>query len=105
LDNREIWVIGMEDVEDRSAFQRISQMRFGHRRVPLETIASGVQELLQAVSIIFSKMNQFVKMEEYSLEEVSLSVEVSAKGRVSLLGSGGEAGGLGGLTFVLKRKK
>ena len=36
-------------------------------------------------------------------ETVSVTAEVSAKGKVSLLGSGGELGGKGGITFTFKR--
>jgi hypothetical protein len=40
---------------------------------------------------------------EYRLDEVVISAEVSAKGQVSLLGTGGEIGGNAGLTFTFKR--
>ena len=45
------------------------------------------------------------KIGEFRLETVELKVEVSAKGTVSLLGTGGELSGTGGLTFTLQRQK
>lgn len=44
------------------------------------------------------------KVGEYSIDAVEISVEVTAKGSVGLLGTGGEAGGKGGLKFLFKRK-
>lgn len=38
------------------------------------------------------------------LDEVELSVEVNGKGQVSLLGTGGEAGGKGAIKLKFKRK-
>ena len=40
----------------------------------------------------------------YSLSEMTLAVTVTAKGSVSLLGSGGELTGQGGITLKLTRK-
>ncbi len=39
------------------------------------------------------------------LEEVTLSVEVSAEGNLSLLGTGGKLGGSGGITLTFARPK
>jgi hypothetical protein len=39
----------------------------------------------------------------YAVESIELSAEVSATGTVSLLGTGGEVSGSGGLTISLKR--
>src|SRR5580704_13922551 len=44
------------------------------------------------------------KVGTFELESMELSVEITAKGSIGLLGSGGEIGGKGGLTFKLKRK-
>ena len=40
----------------------------------------------------------------FRLTEMTITLGVSAKGRVSLLGTGGEAGGKGGITLKLTRK-
>ena len=37
------------------------------------------------------------------IDTVTLAVEISAKGTVSLFGTGGELAGGGGITFTLKR--
>ena len=40
----------------------------------------------------------------FLVDSMSITLEVSAKGSISLLGTGGETGAKGGITFVLKRK-
>jgi hypothetical protein len=41
---------------------------------------------------------------DYSLEDITVSAEVSATGRLSILGTGGEIGGNGGLSFTFKKR-
>ena len=41
---------------------------------------------------------------QFKLTEFTISAEISAKGSLSLLGTGGEMGGKGGLTFKFTRK-
>jgi len=40
----------------------------------------------------------------YALDGITLSAEVSARGRVSLLGSGGEVAGNAGITFKFTKR-
>lgn len=42
-------------------------------------------------------------MAGYSLEEISLTLEVGAKGEIGLLGTGGELSGKGSISLKLKR--
>ena len=41
---------------------------------------------------------------DYSLEDITVSAEVSATGRLSILGTGGEIGGNGGFSFTFKKR-
>jgi hypothetical protein len=66
------------------------------------------EELQARLNTFMSTMDQVVtklppKVGGFALDSVTLVVEVSAKGTVSLLGTGGEIAGKGGLTFTLKR--
>ncbi|MEK7677803.1 MAG: hypothetical protein AAB676_18395 [Verrucomicrobiota bacterium] len=67
-------------------------------------------DLLQAeLSAFLEKMGTVIQKQpaalgQYNLDTITLSVEITAKGKVGLLGSGGEIGGKGGLTFTFKRK-
>jgi hypothetical protein len=44
------------------------------------------------------------RLGDFELTSVTLTAEITAKGSVTLLGTGGEMGGKGGLTFTLQRQ-
>ena len=64
---------------------------------------------------LFNRLNAFLtamdglvaglpaNLGDFRVEEMELSVEISAKGTVSPLGTGGEIGTAGGLGFTLRR--
>jgi hypothetical protein len=56
--------------------------------------------LLQVVSDVFDQANQQTGLQ---LEEVELSVELSAEGQVSIMGSGGKLADKGGIKLKFKR--
>ena len=41
----------------------------------------------------------------FDLDAIEIHANISAKGTISLLGTGGELGGGGGIKFILKRSK
>ena len=61
-----------------------------------------LMHFLQQFGDVFTKLP--VKIGDYSVDSVEISAEITAKGSVGLLGTGGEAGGSGGLKFTFKRK-
>lgn len=67
-----------------------------------ELIQERLSKFLSTFSGIAQKLPE--EMGPFAVDSIELSVEISAKGHVGLLGSGGEAGGSGGLKFTLKRK-
>ena len=71
-------------------------------RVSPEALQSQLLDFLAKMDTVVQKLP--AKIGEFGLESVELSVEITAKGSVGLLGTGGELGGSGGLTFTLKRK-
>lgn len=81
---------------------RLSDFRFVREPV-------NVDYLKEQLATFLSRMDGVVQglpamMGEFALDSVELSVEVSAKGAVSLLGTSGEASGRGGIKFTLKRR-
>lgn len=94
-------VIEGEDQERGWWFKRPDEMEYGRADVPVELLRQRIEKFLRQMQGIFENVPN--TMGEFELDKVTLSVEVSAKGRVSLLGNGGEAGGSGGLTFELSR--
>lgn len=63
------------------------------------------QEMSKLHTVMTQLFNQFqsTQPETLRLEEVELSVEVNGKGKVSIVGMGGEAGGKGAITLKFKR--
>jgi hypothetical protein len=102
---RTITVFGLEDVgkshADRSLFWRPEEMRFGRGEVPARVLRRRVKDFIASMADVLDGLS--IPIGEFSLEQVTIAAEVSAKGRVSLLGSGGEAGGKTGLTLTFSR--
>ena len=67
-----------------------------------------MQELQAVVNELFAQSSPSVESPASSglrLEEVTLSVQVNAKGQLSILGTGGELSGSGGITLKFARPK
>lgn len=94
---------GSSGYSDRGLLDTAGKI-FGRRvELPAEELATNLNSFFAAMNDIVAKLP--VCLGEFKMEEITLSVEISAKGTVSLLGTGGELGATGGLTFTLKRPK
>lgn len=94
-----ISVVGYEDSEiERGVLDKVLVRNL----VDVQTIEHEIKKFLNAMQTILSSVSQSVG--DFSMDSVSVSVEVNAKGKVSLLGSGGEMGGKAGLVFTFKHK-
>lgn len=71
--------------------------------LPAEDLAKRLNEFLATMGSIVRQLPATVGA--YELDEMTLQVEISAKGQVSLLGTGGEVGATGGLSFTLRRQQ
>ena len=58
--------------------------------------------LMTAVNQMFGQAQKPLQS-GLELDEVELAVEVNGEGKVSILGTGGKAGGKGGITLKFKR--
>jgi hypothetical protein len=81
--------------------------------LPVETLERELQDLIQVMNRVFSQAESMPATESTTnpllvetspkkklhLTEISVAVEINAKGRLSILGSGGELGGKGGITL------
>ena len=81
--------------------------------IPIETLERELQELIGVMDRVFSLADQSSGAESFAepplletsqnkklkLTEISVAVEINAKGCLSILGSGGEIGGTGGITL------
>lgn len=93
-----ISVVVTEDSGDRGFFDKF---RLSRREIPVEDLKQRLHQFLDTMKDVVQSMPE--KFGEFGLDSVTLTVEITAKGQVSLLGTGGEVGGKGGLTFTLKR--
>ncbi len=67
-----------------------------------------VQELSAHVNLFLNQMNSILEktpqtLGQFRFEEFEVQAEITAKGSLALLGTGGEAGVTGGVKFVFRR--
>jgi hypothetical protein len=99
----EITVLGMEDEDDRSLWWRPDEVRYGREVVSARALAERVEEFVDSMRTVLARLPEAVG--QYEVDQITVAAEVSAKGKVSLLGSGGELAGKGGLTFTFKKRQ
>jgi hypothetical protein len=75
----------------------------GRVAVPVERLKQQVNQLVEMVGLVFDQAEQQVER-RLQLEEIELTVEVNAEGQLGILGSGGKAGGKGGIKLKFTRK-
>jgi len=83
----------------------VTQSQETRRRGPEEM---RVGELAVNIQVFVEQMNEVLektpeKLGRFQFTEFEVYAEVSARGTLALLGTGGEAGASGGLKFVFKR--
>ena len=69
-----------------------------------------VDELTQGFSVFVLQMKTVLEktpseLGPFGLDEIELHAEVTGKGSLALLGTGGEVGAAGGIKFVFRRSK
>jgi hypothetical protein len=80
----------------------------GRVAVPVERLKQQVNQLVGMVGLVFDQAERQVEQQQperrLHLEEIELTVEVNAEGQLGILGSGGKAGGKGGIKLKFTRK-
>ncbi len=100
-----VWVLGLDDEETAPEELRgfsIIPKRVERATVPVDVLESQVRDFVAAVGRILGGVPD--ALGGYSVDTITVSAEISAKGKVSFLGSGGELGGKGGISFTLTRR-
>ena len=72
------------------------------RPVSVQLLSDHVNVFIGQIGTVLSQAPEHVS--HYHLAEITISVEVSAKGELSIMGTGFGAGAKGGLSFVFKRE-
>lgn len=81
-----------------------SQSSLGRYPVPTSKIEAGMTDLLQKLGHVLGRVQQDAgELAGMELDEISLSVEITAQGQVSLLGIGAQSGGKGAVSLKFKR--
>jgi hypothetical protein len=91
------------DAVVRGLFRRLDEIRYGRIKISTVELRTHLDEFLRSMDKIIGELPSDIG--GFSLDSVSLAVEISAKGTVTLLGTGGELAGKGGVTFTLKRSR
>jgi len=98
-----IRILALEDsAADRSLFRRPAEWKLGRSEVPVGELGHRVTAFLESMRDVITGLPD--AFGSYELDQITISAEVSAKGQVSLLGSGGELAGTAGITFQFTRR-
>ncbi|MCL6754669.1 hypothetical protein KBT16_28285 [Nostoc sp. CCCryo 231-06] len=75
-------------------------------KVSAQTLEQNMSHFLKVVGSLFSQAEQQAKVNsKMQLDEIELSVEISADGEVKLIGSGVKAGSKGAIKLKFKRQE
>jgi len=73
-------------------------------RVSVATLEAKMTQFLNAIGRLFQKAQTTAMPQTgLTLDEIELSVEITAEGEVKLMGTGGKAGSKGAITLKFKR--
>jgi|ERR1044072_4501202 hypothetical protein len=73
----------------------------GPRALAVDVLADNMSSFIEKIGSILTKTPD--KIGSFQISEFTISAEISAEGKLTILGVGGEAGTRGGLTFTFKR--
>ena len=97
---QELTILGYDD-DPQFAERGVFTKRIARGVVDAQALENEVKSFLGAMERIIGNLSDQVG--RYQMDSITVSAEVNAKGKVSLLGSGGEMGGKGGMSFTFKR--
>jgi|ERR1039458_1941111 hypothetical protein len=86
---------------DRGISENLRKLGYSFGEIEVDLLRKKVAQFLTQMGSVVEAMP--VKLAAFSLDKVSMAVEVTASGKVSLLGCGAEVEGKGGITFTWKR--
>jgi hypothetical protein len=104
-DDHVIRLLSLEDADlrtDRATLKRLQDWRLARTEIPTDVLRERVANFLASMREVIATPPDAYG--DYSLDQIQVSAEVSAKGQLSLLGSGGELSGKAGLTFTFNRR-
>jgi len=103
--NDSIWIVGYAEEEDKGdgADRALwSRKKVERELVSTEVLRERVEHFIDQMRGVLANVPEHA--DRFRIEEIELTLEISAKGSVNLLGTGGEVGGTGGITVSFKRR-
>jgi hypothetical protein len=97
----EITIFGLDEPKELGRFINRADARYQRRSIPVERLGEQFSEFVDKMRDVVSRVPE--AMAGFHVREISFTAEVSAKGSVNLLGTGGEIAGGGGITITLTR--
>lgn len=94
-----ITVVGYED--SRATQERGIRDVIKRRAVPVADLKTEMVAFLEKMKGVVGEVPD--ELGRYSIDTVTLSLEVSATGKINLIGAGAEVTGSGGIQLTLKR--
>jgi hypothetical protein len=103
------WTISIIGIEDEEA-EESAERGWRHRgreivaaqgEVNAQDLGDRLNRLLEAVGVSVRRIPTAIA--EFQITELTLAIEISASGKVNLMGTGAEVTGKGGLTVKLSR--
>ena len=92
MDKDTIWVVTGETVATRGG---------GLKQLKVEELSVNINLFLEQMGGLLEKTPE--KLGKFHFDEFEVYAEVTGKGTIAILGSGGELGATGGLRFVFRR--
>jgi hypothetical protein len=101
-----ISIIGIEDEEEEGSDERGWRRRgreivAAQGEVNAQDLGDRLNRLLEAIGVSIKHLPTAIA--EFQITELTLAIEISASGKVNLMGTGAEVTGKGGLTVKLSR--
>jgi hypothetical protein len=93
VDNDTIWVV-TADLGATRGFAGATKLKLGE-------LSENVNRFVEQMGSVLRKTPEVVG--KFQLVDFEIHAEVSAKGTLAVLGTGGEAGAAGGIKFVFRR--
>ncbi len=100
--------IGVHYFQDDEAYPEASKQKEAEgvsvHNVKVQKLEEEMGHLMQVVDRLFNRtQQQGNKKPGMQLDEIELSVEINGEGQISILGTGGKAGGKGAIKLKFKR--
>lgn len=89
------------DVRQRGFDQGGTELQVRPKEFDVETLEDGVSDFLSTLHGVLGKAPKTIG--EFRLREFTVSAEITAEGKLSVLGVGGGVGTTGGLTFTFEQ--